>query len=817
MKILCISVVIIDICSLFADSDSDLNLPVKEIASRVDNYGDSLPRDAVRRMGTVRLRWGRGDSCDIFAYSPDGKSIAVQNTSNCLRIWNIANGKELIRFKMSNSLLTLAYSSDGKMLAGSYDCVDGYEVDLLDTKTGKCIRKLEGSGKPVESLVFSKDGKTLITGGKDRFIRFLDVDTGKEKESVIDVDAVNILTLSKDGNLLASASRDESNKVSLWSVKERGLLKVLEFDGNDLRRLSFSPDANRLACATKSGFFVWDVNKAKIVQKFDEIVGTKSHIVDNCNNIAYSSDGRWLAIQTDFGTISLINSETGKEIRQWKTGTPSQDLVFSKDDKSITTKSPFESTIRVWDVETGKEVLPCASHRGTIYELRLSTDAKALWSSASDQSVLCWNIASAKLEKKVSLPPEPVISNLSPNGTGVAWCSIVENKIHYMDLKSGKETTTPYNGESYIDSLRFSPDGKSLLLICHRAVSYIWKWETDSNPKSLENPFKDVELITFTNDGENIVSASKGANEIYGWNIKDRKKTWSVSFNFPIEFSKILVSPDGKWLVTKEYRHGYLSVIKIDDSKIIRKIKIDKKNACLSMNFSPNGQILAVGDKNLNNSLVSLIEFASGETIAKWDGHHDEVTALEFSVDNRTLYSGSGDSTILQWDATARHGKTSAAPNLQEAWDTLDKAASKSYPAIWDFVDAPKEAVSMLRKKLIPTKVDAQEYQRLVDDLDAKAFRTREKASDALKTMGYSIELFLQQTLKVEKRPEVKERIGKLVDELGGTSWLRMQRAMQILRTINSEESRKILVELSKGSPESMLTKEATAVLGQMQ
>ena len=146
----------------------------------------------------------------------------------------------------------------------------------------------------------------------------------------------------------------------------------------------------------------------------------------------------------------------------------------------------------------------------------------------------------------------------------------------------------------------------------------------------------------------------------------------------------------------------------------------------------------------------------------------------------------------------------------------MAQEASKAYPARWDFLDDPKEAIAFLRKRMVPEKVDAKEYQQLVDDLDAKEFQKREKASEVLKSMGFSIEEMLKKSLETEKRPEVRDRLHKVMDELKGSSFLRMQRAMQVLEIINNEESRKLLKELADGPAESILTKEAKTVLKQM-
>src|SRR5438128_2441706 len=66
----------------------------KEVAT--DNYGDPLPRGAIARMGTLRLRH-EGSVCAI-AFAPDGKVLASGGRDKLITLWEAATGRELRRF-----------------------------------------------------------------------------------------------------------------------------------------------------------------------------------------------------------------------------------------------------------------------------------------------------------------------------------------------------------------------------------------------------------------------------------------------------------------------------------------------------------------------------------------------------------------------------------------------------------------------------------------------------------------------------------------------------------------------------------------------
>src|SRR5579859_443959 len=66
--------------------------PAKD-APGSDLHGDPLPAGARARLGTIRFRYG--STVVRLAASPDGKRLASLGTDQIIRIWDVADGRQL--------------------------------------------------------------------------------------------------------------------------------------------------------------------------------------------------------------------------------------------------------------------------------------------------------------------------------------------------------------------------------------------------------------------------------------------------------------------------------------------------------------------------------------------------------------------------------------------------------------------------------------------------------------------------------------------------------------------------------------------------
>ena len=97
----------------------------------------------------------------------------------------------------------------------------------------------------VGTLAFSPDGTMLVSGSRDKTIKFWEIPSGQLIRTVEAHDGgVHTVTFSPDGKVLASCSDDTT--IKLWDSSTGNLICTLQGHTGPVRSIAFSSDGRRL-------------------------------------------------------------------------------------------------------------------------------------------------------------------------------------------------------------------------------------------------------------------------------------------------------------------------------------------------------------------------------------------------------------------------------------------------------------------------------------------------------------------------------------------------------------------------------------------
>jgi WD40 repeat protein/uncharacterized caspase-like protein len=594
----------------------------------------------------LRTLKGHTGTVNSVAFSPDDKQLASGSADNSIKIWDVASGREKQRLSGHKLFVSsVAFSTDGRLLAsGSGD----QTVKLWDLATGRELRTLAAgmpalAGIPL-SVAFSRDGKVLATGAQ--LVKLWDVTSGNEIRSIRVTESnapmERPLAFSNDGNVLATGG----GGVKLWDVATGNALRTMP---GDARALSFSPDQKTLAGADGTAVKLWNVATGQELQTLE---GSQLGV----DSVAFSADGKLLAVGNSDNTVALWDSANRQQVRVLKGHVAAiATVAVSGDDKVLA--SALEAgvagigrndTIKIWDPVTG-QLVRSLTGRNSGQSIGLSNDGTRLVSGSFGSTVSVWNVAQSEAQRTITVPRESRFMAdrvaLSSDGKLIA-AGGGDNAIKLWDAGTGRELFTLTGHRKSIRDLAFSPDNKLLASAGQDADIKVWSVATGQEMTTLTAHSGGVIALAISSDGKKLASGSQDRT-ILIWDIESGEP--DAAYTGHQEWvNAVAFSPDGK---------------KLASGSVDGEIRI--------------WEVLMRGPQGEPQMIQRPLQ-----TLA---GHRGSVNSLTFNSDGKLLVSGSSDASMKLWDVTTGRELASLFSLDQQDWLVLTPdGLFDGSPAAWN-------------------------------------------------------------------------------------------------------------------------------------
>ncbi|MFM7425111.1 MAG: NACHT domain-containing protein [Elainella sp.] len=574
------------------------------------------------------------------AFSPDAKWLATGDVNHEIRLWQVADGKQLWSCRVDPGWVwAVAFSPDGKWLAS---CANR-TVNLWQVATGELAQSFSGYRDRVFSVAFSPDSQLLATGSEDHLVRVWEIRSGQllhqlsghrdEVRSVafcpnrLDGSHWQLVSGSYDGDLRLWAIGSQTRELRVWQAHPDWIWSVafspdgatLASAGNDgdlklwqvetgiclrslshpqpVRALAFSPDGRTLASGSTDHLLrLWDYQTGDCLRV---LTGHKSWI----SALAFSPEQGLLASGSEDQSVILWDGRRGlclKTLRGYSNGVWS--VAFDPSGTQLASGSQ-DRLIRLWDWQTGQVVGALVGHTNWVWSVAFCPTAPLLASGSEDQTIRLWDTRRLSLSQTLSGHRDAVLAVLfSPDGQRLISGSL-DSTIKLWDVEQGYcyQTLTGHSGGIW--GLALSPDGR-LLASCSQDCSIrLWDLASGSCLSSLTGHESWIRAVAFSPDQQRLVSSgADGTIKLWDWQT-------------------------GICLLTIPAHQG----------------------AVLSVLFHPGGeQFVSSG----TDGLIKLWDAKTGECLTTAVGHERWVRFLTYSPEG-LLASCSQDETVRLWQFPA--------------------------------------------------------------------------------------------------------------------------------------------------------------------
>jgi WD40 repeat protein len=378
-----------------------------------------------------------------LAFSPDGSKLAVVRDEGSTELIDVVSRKPLGYFTPddppaaqikipvdsssdsldNNAAVSVAFNSTGSLLASGSR--DGLVHIFPMTGARELLRIAHGS--PVSQIAFHPKTNQLVTATDDGHVRLFDGDHAKLLADFQCPGKAGAASFSPSGEVIAALSE---GVVSLFDPEHRKLLRTMPA-GDAAFNLAFSKDGSRLAAAAGDFAFVWDVATGRQLLKATHAASSETLIPMRwIADAAISPDGKFLAYASKGDKLARVwNVETGRQILALKHDSSVAAVAFNADGTRLGTGA-YDGTARVWELPSGREI-DRISHGGGSEVVEFSPSGDRFAASGMDGSVSVSEPRRADRPAYFDLPVEAHSVAFSPDGRRFA---IGTGSVHYSPL-----------------------------------------------------------------------------------------------------------------------------------------------------------------------------------------------------------------------------------------------------------------------------------------------------------------------------------------------------------------------------------------------
>jgi WD40 repeat protein len=441
--------------------------------------GDPAVVDVGTRRVIARMSLLPEDEVDNLGFSPDGRVVlAILESSSedraSLVRFAAATGAQLGRPRplARADAAALMVAPDGRVVTSRA----GGPTVVRDGRTLQPLRRF-AAGAAVAAL--SPDGRTVILGGADGSVRFLDLRSAQVRTGAgRHTGAVVGVTYSADGRTAATAGEDD--RVIAWNVARAAPRATLSGHAAAIAGLALTPRGDTLYSTDADGrTIVWDLAGTR---RFGRAFGTGSPVRHPSppQYLIYALGGGRLAVGHDDGRVSVIDARTLRTLRTFPAvpGGPVRGLAFVPGGGPLVVGGN-DGHLALYDTRSGTRLQRLRGQYGAVVRISLSADGSRMATLSGQDSVALWTLRHGR----VTGPPRlhyptyvPDDLSLSPDGHTLALGS--PGSVELVDAGTFARRAIRRTGLTPDLLSPFTPDGRWFVVSGHDGSAQLWSART---------------------------------------------------------------------------------------------------------------------------------------------------------------------------------------------------------------------------------------------------------------------------------------------------------------------------------------------------
>ena len=351
-----------------------------------------------------------------------------------------------------------------------------------------------GSTAVNDIVVFDTDGANVSA-------RVTALNVGQDSD-VIRVTSLegsaSFAALNKPARVYAAASIVVAPESPLW------IQAVYDVEPGVARFTRAGIDRDRDQCEAQA--VIYDVGNGATVSVLE------GHD-DRVNDVAYTTDGNYIATCSDDGTVRVYGAANFSLKATYSSNSAINAIAFSPDDTRLALAqengdvvlTDFAATDTVVSVTLDRSF---SSHTAAVNDVAFSPDGTQVLSGADDRRAILWSVADGSILRD---SPHTLGVNavaFSPRDPILVATAGEEGNIRLWNNTSGMELTTVIGHEGPVNDVVFSPDGLALFTASDDNTARAWDPFTGALAETFTGHTDDVISVAISTDGTRLITGS---------------------------------------------------------------------------------------------------------------------------------------------------------------------------------------------------------------------------------------------------------------------------------------------------------------------
>lgn len=410
--------------------------------------------------------------------------------------------------------------------------------------------RLLGHRGALQGAWYSGDNRRLLTLAADSTCRLWDSAAGTALATLTEPSGQPWLCRfvgNRDSRRILTIANEPA--VRLWDGQTGQPIAVLRGHPLPVSIARSSPDGARILTASAASAILWD---GQTGARLLPLVGHSENIKD----ASFSPDGSRLVTTSADQTARLWDGQSGQLIAvlEGHTGTVYSASFTLAGGKAIMTVSA-DGTARLWDSQTGRSLFPPIGHPRYSQILSISADGSRMVIRSESGTLELWDrilgsIRGALAAKDTTLTGDSegeVAVSFSPNGRRLITGGS-DGMVRIWDGRSGQPLVALKGHRSRVLSIAWTPDSSRFVTGGSDGVAHLWGSGIGRSPYPLDGHSSEITGLSFSPDGKKLLSVSRDGDGRL-WNVDNGDLIHRLSGpRRPID--QAFISRDGERAIT---------------------------------------------------------------------------------------------------------------------------------------------------------------------------------------------------------------------------------------------------------------------------